>query len=152
LLREPGRALDLAGANRFGQQLFLANMRFQRPRSPRLRPEPRRRARELEPVVWRQPRLFELHPDPELIKQRALDPDSDLIGYCNEIVSEHAARHGWSKRQRNDVVRSLRLLQALQDTPGAKIDATDVLQLPRYDGNINSTLDVLAAAGLLVDD
>ena len=65
---------------------------------------------------------------------------------------DHGANHGWSKRQTNDVIRSLRLLQVLQDTPGAKINATDVLQLPRYDGNINSTLDVLDAAGLLIDD
>ena len=152
MLQEPGRAPDLAGANRFGQQLFLANMRYHRPRSPRLKPQrPRYRAvHEFAPVAWRQLPLFELAPEPELIKQRALA--ADLVGYCAEIVREHAARHGWSKRQRNDVHRSLRLLQVLQDTPGAKINASEVLQLPRYDGNISSTLDVLAAAGLLVDD
>jgi len=129
-------------------------MRFQRPRTPRLKPQCGR-ARSgggFTPVGWRQLPLFELDPDPKLIKQRALAADSDLIGYCNEIVRDHAARHGWSKRQRNDVIRSLRLLQVLQDTPGAKINASEVLQLPRYDGNINSTLEVLAAAGLLVDD
>jgi hypothetical protein len=155
LLQQPGRALDPPEANRFGQQLFLANMRFQRPRSPRLKPAPGRdrpRASILMALSWRQLRLFELAADPEVIRERALAADSDLLGYCQDIVREHAARHGWSRRQRNDVVRSLRLLQALHGTPGAKINATDVLQLPRYDGNITSTLDVLAAAGLLVDD
>jgi site-specific recombinase XerC len=153
LLQEPGRALDLAAGNRHGQQLFLANMRFQRPRTPRLRPPSRQKRREaVTRVSWRQERLFMVDPDPDLVRQHALIADTDLVDYCREIVGEHAARHGWSKRQRNDVERSLRLLAVLQDTQGAKINATDVLQLPRYDGNINSTLDVLAAAALLIDD
>ena len=153
-MRQPGRALDFAGANRFGQQLFLANMRFQRPRTPRLRAKPRRERRDASahrPLDFRQERLFELAPDPERLAQRAL-ADAGLLAYSQEIVREHAARHGWSARQRNDVMRSLRLLTALQHTPGEKIRATDVLQLPRYDGNINSTLEVLASAGLLIDD
>lgn len=50
------------------------------------------------------------------------------------------------------MIRSLRLLQTLRDSPTAKIRATDVLQLPRYDGNIVSTIDVLQAAGLLIED
>ena len=87
-----------------------------------------------------------------VVRERALTADSDLTRYCAGVVRDHAGRHGWSKRQTNDVIRSLRLLQVLQDTPGAKIHASEVAQLPRYDGNINSTLDVLAAAGLLIDD
>jgi site-specific recombinase XerC len=155
LVQQPGRALELADANAFGQQLFLANMRFQRPRTPRLRPAPRDACRHvgaLRPVGWRQEKLFELAPDPEQIKARAVAADAGLLAVCHDIAREHAARHGWSNRQRNDVIRSLRLLEVLQATPGAKINATDVLQLPRYDGNINSTLDVLVAADLLIDD
>ena len=72
--------------------------------------------------------------------------------YCDAIVATTPRRYGWSKRQRNDVIQSLRLLQVLQATPSAKIRASDVVQLPRYDGNITSTLDVLAEAGLLIDD
>jgi len=153
LAQEPGRALDFADANRAGQQLFFANLQFQRRRTPRLEAEPRRRQRTtFTPVAWRQLTLFELDPDLEVIRERALASDSELIRYCSEVVRDHAAAHGWSKRQRNVVVYSLRLLQVLQETPGAKINATDVLQLPRYEGNINSTLDVLDAAGLLIDD
>jgi hypothetical protein len=154
-VQEPGRALDLAGANRFGQQLFFANMYLQRPRTLRLKPESHRaRARTsstLKPIAWLQPPLLDVAPDPELVKQRSLIADASLEWYCKDIVTEHAVRHGWSKRQTNDVVRSLQLLQVLEHTPGGKINATDVLQLPRYDGNIQSTLDVLAAAGLLID-
>jgi hypothetical protein len=74
------------------------------------------------------------------------------VVHCRAVVAEHAATHGWSKRQRNSVVASLRMLAYLQDTPGARIHATDVLGLPRFDGNIVSTLEVLDAAGLLIDD
>lgn len=155
MLQEPGRAIDLGEANRYGQQLFFANMRFQRPRTPRLKPE-RQRARrattDFRPLTWRQDPLFVMDLDPTVVHARSLRADNDLVRYCTDVVHDHAGKHGWSKRQTNDVIRSLRLLQVLQDTPGAKVKASEVLQLPRYDGNISSTLDVLAAAGLLIDD
>ncbi len=153
LLREPGRALDLPHATRHGQQLFFANMQMQR-RTPRRKPESDTRLKTdgFTPTGWQDVPLFDMPPDPEIVKQRALAADSELLRYCKDIVAEHAAKHGWSKRQTNDVIASLRLVHVLQSTPGAKIRATEVLQLPRYDGNINSTLDVLAAAGLLIDD
>lgn len=164
-MQEPGRGLDLASANQHGQQLFLANMSFKRPRTPRLKPERRdpwnRRDKNTLPVppgtrfddsAGVQQALFEMAPDPEVIRQHVLVEDSDLTRYCAAIAAEHAQRYGWSGRQRNDVIRSLRLLQTLRPTPTAKIRASDVLQLPRYDGNIISTIDVLAAAGLLIED
>ncbi len=153
MLQEPGRALDLAEANRHGQQLFFANMQFHRHSSPRLKPEPRpTTSMGFTPFAWQQLALFELEPDLEVVKERALTADNELLRYCRDIVRDHAAQYGWSTRQRNDVTRSLRLLQFLQDTPGAKIRASDVLQLPSYGGSIRSALDVLAAAGLLIDD
>ena len=165
MVQEPGRGLDLAGANKHGQQLFLANMYFKRPSTPRLKPERRdpwtRRDKNSLPVrpgtgfddsAEVQLMLFEMAPDPEVVRQRALVEDSDLTRYCAAITGEHAQRNGWSVRQRNDVIRSLRMLQTLRPTPTAKIRASDVLQLPRYAGNIISTIDVLAAAGLLIED
>jgi hypothetical protein len=155
LLQETGRPLDIPAANHHGQQLFLANMRYQRGRTSRLR-APSPRVPQAQPrfgeVSWRQERLFSLDADPELARQRALAARGTLVEQCKQLVAEHAARHGWSHRQRNDVERSLRLLASLQATPGAKINASDVQQLPRYAGNIQSTLDVLTAAGLLIDD
>lgn len=165
--QEPGRAPDLSTL-RNGQQLFLANMMFQRPKTPRLAPkskaaaEPWRRkdknflpfdpATGFDDTASLQLTLFEMAPDPEVVRQRVLLEDSELTRYCAALVNDHAERFGWSVRQRNDVIRSLRLLQTLRTTPTAKIQASDVLQLPRYDGNIVSTMDVLAAADLLIDD
>lgn len=157
MVQEPGRPLDLAAANRHGQQLFFANMQLQRHRTPRLKPPRRRRggpsaAAAFTPSVWVQPALVEVAPDPEVVRQRSLAEDSELTRYCAGVVLEHAERLGWSNRQRNDVIRSLRLLQTLRESATAKVRASDVLQLPSYGGNIISTLDVLAAAGLLIDD
>jgi hypothetical protein len=157
MLQEPGRAPTLAAANRYGQQLYFANMRLHARRTPRVTPQPRSARRapsRFRPLPWQQLPLFNLDPDPAVVRERALVADSDLIRYCKDVVRDHASAHGWSKKQTNNVIRSLRLLQVLQATPGAKINATDVEQLPRYGGNvtISSTLDVLAAAGLLNDD
>ena len=91
MVQEPGRGLDLAGANKHGQQLFLANMSFQRPRTPRLKPERRdpwkRRDKNSLPVrpgtgfddsAGVQLMLFKMAPDPEVVRQRVLVEDSDL--------------------------------------------------------------------------
>jgi hypothetical protein len=174
LLQQPGRTVDLAGANRFGQQLFFANLGGPRskPHHHLEPPAPPRRARsdghrpplprlsrvargqQFTAVPWQQSRLFELELDPAHVVAVAANVDSDLLRYCDEIVVEHAAVHGWSRKQTNDVRRSLRLLHVMQDTPGARVNASDVLKLPSLQGNVSalSTLDVLAAAGLLIDD
>jgi hypothetical protein len=150
MLQVPGRAPDLAAANRHGQQLALANMRFQRPRTPRLE-APRKQAA-FTPTAWRQLVLLEVDPDPEVLRRRRLAAEGGLLDHCRAALDEHGDRHGWSVRQRNLVVQSLRLLAVLQDTPGAKIAASDVAMLPRHGGNIESTLEVLGAADLLLDD
>ncbi len=156
--RKSGRALHLDDANRWGQQLFLANMALQRRPDARANPTPRRpRIPPAAPAGFRPPTsqqltLVDVAHDPAVVRERALVADSDLIAYCRGVVRDHAARHGWSKRQANDVIRSLRMIQVLQDTPTAKVNATDVLALSRYHGNVSSTIDVLAAAGLLIDD
>ncbi len=153
MLAERGRAPDLPAANRHGQQLFLANVRghLQRNKIPQAEPAAATTVG-FTPAGWQQAVLFDLAPEPDVVRRAALTVDSDLVAYCTDIVAEHAAAHGWSKRQRNCVIASLRMLAYLQHTPGAKIHATDVLGLPRFDGNIISTLEILDAAGLLIDD
>ena len=96
--------------------------------------------------------LFDMAPDPEVLRQRLLVEDSKLTRYCAAIVADHARRYGWSVRQRNAVIQSLRLLQILRPTLTAKVRASDVVALRRYDGTITSTLDVLAESRLLIDD
>src|SRR3546814_8836107 len=50
--------------------------------------------------------LFDMHPDPEVLRQRLLVEDSELTRYCAAIVADHARRYGWSVRQRNAVIQS----------------------------------------------
>jgi integrase len=161
--RIPGEPLDLAEANRLGQQLFLANMHYQ-PRRPR-RPDspPRRHARTTgvdQPVVFaaaqaRQLALFP-SPRPSLASTLSLPepPDPVMAAHCDRILREHAANHGWTRRLTNVVGASLRALQAWQDTPGSPIKASEAQRLLGQPGRttVESTLEVLAAAGLLDDD
>lgn len=162
MLQEPGRGLDLPGAAKAGHQLFFANMSFHRSGAPKLSAEQRApwKLRDKKNLpgggpatdIGMQMTLFDMTPDQKAVAVRARLEDNDLTRYCGAIVREHAMRAGWSKRQRNDVTRSLRLLQGLRPSPTAKVRATDVLQLRQYSGNVLSTIDVLAAAGMLIED
>lgn len=165
MAQEPGRGPDVAAANRHSQQLFFANMLFKRRVSPMPPAARRRPARSrdknrlpyqpgtrFDDQAWVQLTLFDMAPDPEVVRRRVLDEDSELTRYCAAIVNAHADRYGWSVRQRNAVIRSLRVLQTLRPTPTAKVLASDVVALRRYDGTISSTLDVLAEADLLIED
>ncbi|AKN75687.1 hypothetical protein QR97_31835 [Streptomyces sp. PBH53] len=162
-VKEPGRAVDLTAVSRNGQQLYLANLHHAyvprrnrhsaKDRGTALAATPQNRSgAEFTPVRWRQLLLFRMPPNQGVLKRRIAVPDSKMLIYCDAILREHAARHGWSKKLTNEVKRSLKLLHALQDTPGAKIHASDVLELPRIGGTALSTLEILAAADLLIDD
>ena len=152
-----GHVVDLDEATRYGQQLYLANMRQPRlKKRPADRPIGRRSKRAVStafvPPTSQQLQLLDVPHDPDGVRRQALTADTDLIRYCADVVRTHGTKHGWSKRQTNDVIASLRIMQVLQDTPTAKVNATDVEQLSRYGGNVGSTLEVLDAAGLLNDD
>lgn len=164
-IKEPGRAIDYAVVRRGGQQLYLANLHYayahgdaRRTFAPRQLPalEPRLvQAESFTPVNWRQLTLFPLPPnsaDRAALKRKIATPDTDILVHCDTVLREHAARHSWTKKTTNEVKRSLKLLQALDGTPGAKIHASDVLDLPSLGGTALSTLDILDAAGLLIDD
>lgn len=170
--QRPGRAVDLVDATRSGQQLWFANTQSSR-RAP-LRRNAAAPARPLgrsgrprlpdlaaitsgqrfEPLPWTQLALFDLDIDAAALAAAVAAPDSELVRYCDEIIRDQAQAHGWSRKHTNDVRRTLRLVQALQHTANTKINATDVLKLPALQANTSalSTLDVLAAAGVLNDD
>ncbi|PWN04350.1 hypothetical protein DJ010_01520 [Nocardioides silvaticus] len=162
----PGRAPDLAGANKNSQQLFFANMVFKRRATPlpdyvswdarwsmknknQLSYHP---GTSFDEHAREQLTLFDMDPDPDVLRNRILLEDSELTRYCAAIVADHARRYGWSVRQRNAVMQTLRMLQTVRPTPTARIRASDVVALRRYDGTITSTLDVLAEAELLIED
>ncbi|WP_241563466.1 hypothetical protein [Streptomyces sp. E1N211] len=162
-MKEPGRAVDLATVSRNGQQLYLANLHHTyvpRGKGKRSRGnaadaehlQHHSHVAQFTPLRWRQLLLFRMPPNQGALKRRITVPDTEMLTYCDSVLRDHAARHGWSKKLTNEVKRSLKLLHALQDTPGAKIHASDVLELPRIGGTALSTLEILAAADLLIDD
>jgi hypothetical protein len=155
---------DLGQANRYGQQLFLANMHYQ-PRKPSGRPKRRGhgqvalthspRPRSFAPVRGRQLALFRAPRTLTSLTTLQPAPNQDMAAHCEAVLREHAGRHGWSKRLTNVVAASLRALLAWQDTPGATIKASEAaLMLSHGRGmtTVESTLEVLAAAGLLDND
>ncbi|WP_200804561.1 hypothetical protein [Actinacidiphila paucisporea] len=158
-VQEIGRAVDLGQANRHGQQLYLANNQYDVTGAKRRRIAKERQQRRLQTpapaltiVGWRQLLLFRMPPHQGAVKKRALTQDSPLLRYCNQALREHSARHSWSKRLINGVAHTIKLLEVLQETPGAKIRASDVLASARYGATVVSTLEILDAAGVLEDD
>lgn len=159
------RPVDLLWANRHGQQLFLANLlatdgqrhrhrftsRPQQDPQPRQRPVPRRLAY---PVAYRQLLLFELPPDLTRVGRRGFrdPPDPQLAAWLEQLTWDHAARHGWSKTRRKTVRQAIRILLALQDTPGAPIRASDVVCMTTIGLPVQPVLAILEQAGMLDDD
>ena len=107
-----------------------------------------------QPVAWNQLALFTSELESSVVVALAATVDTALLRYCDEVIRDHAVAHGWSTKQANDVRRTMRLVQVLQHAPNAKINASDVLRLPglRHNVSAQSTLDILAAAGLLIND
>lgn len=154
----PGIAPDPADGIRYGLQLFFANMPAPRkPKPPKQSVRASRIVLDAEALTatgWEQLELFHIDPDPELLRQATTAGARDWTPLTDGIVFEHAERFGWSTRQTNQVRRSLKMIQLIRPEGSTSIRASEVMRLRRYDNNTNriSTLDVLAAAGLLVDD
>ncbi|WP_238592123.1 hypothetical protein [Pseudonocardia sp. EC080625-04] len=153
-----GDGLDFSAANRYGQQLFLANTHY-RPRGSKPAPKPRPSRTitaqdEFVPVAEHQMALFPALPRLMSLRDLAPLPESDLAHHLDATLQGHAREHGWSPRLRNVVAGSLRALQQWQDTPGAVISARTAQELLSQAGvtTVTSTLEVLDAAGLLNDD
>lgn len=157
-IHEPGQPLDFEEGARLGLQLFFANM------APRRKPkQPRQSVRAARILLaqqaeelsdWEQPALFDLAPDPDVLRELTTAQGRDWSWRTDGIVFEHGQRFGWSKRQINQVRRSLKMLQILAPEGAMTIRATEVIRLRRYDSdsNVRSTLDVLDAASILIDD
>lgn len=155
--------VDLAAFVRHGHQLFFADMftglgvkadraaRSERRRTYVPPPVPVRR-----PVAHRQIVAFDLPRDLRAGKgHRFPEPfDAGLVAYLDAAVADHAHRHGWTSHAITRVRAGLHVLLALQDTPGAPINASDVVALRALEmsTSIRGILDVLAATGFLYED
>ncbi|MFI0453829.1 hypothetical protein [Actinomadura sp. 6N118] len=160
LARTWRRGVSTAEANRHGQQLFLVDT-FHRPRRPRTA------AASLQtsllpgyPVQHRQLVLVEV--GDELVRdvtrlrtghrlQLPEPRDPVLAAALMLAADDHATRHGWSRTRKVNARSAIRVLLALQDTPGAAITASAVLNLaPGF--SAQAVLDILTEIGMLDDD
>lgn len=154
--------IDIVAANQFGQQLFLANMHPPHHRrvdhaveTPRWQRKPRYDvpAAPFTPVGHRQLALFTVTPSLDELATVPSPPLPAMSDYLDTVLRDYADQHGWSARVTNTVRQSLQVVQSHQDTPGAPVLATEAHRLLNQRGlTLESTLHVLAAAGLLEDD
>ena len=81
------------------------------------------------------------------------DPkDPELFRYLDHHLDHYARGHGWGVSTTGRTRQGLRILCALQDTPGAPVKATDVMRLPSIELPADPVLVVLEAAGVLEED
>ena len=145
-------ALALAGPKPRGRNKFP----LLHPTAHNSRKAPRPGA--ITPVIHRQPVLFDL---PRVMERNGRPvpipepPLLDLAESLEAVAVEYGQHHGWKTSTVRSVRQGLRILLALQDTPGAPIRASETSCLQQYSTLSRPTrpiLDILAAAGMLDDD
>lgn len=169
-------------ANTGGQQLYLANMPWQptrirwgKVRRPNPSDQPSHRHLHANradtlgtigfyPVEQTQLALFDMPRDltkwlanaqarGRLAGEHLRDPPhQQMATFLDAAVLDHARRHGWAKSTIFRTQRSMRVLQLMQDTPGAMLVASDAIQLQQIGLTTIPAIDVATAAGVMLDD
>lgn len=155
LVRPKHHSIDVVEANRHGQQLFIADL-FRAKRPDPIAPVRTRIAWPYGfPVAHRQLVLFEARRDLAAGYAQALaePPIPHLARALDDAVAQHAQQYGWSRAMEDFTRRSIRVLLAAQDTPGAPIKASDAAALRTLPNLVvRPALEVLANVGMLEDD
>jgi hypothetical protein len=145
-----------------GRQLFLANAdqrqrlgTTRRSPPPPLRP-PQPGLAPIRPVDYRQLTLLDPPRDLAAGLRAGLPPPpgAALVEAFDHLVAEHAERYGWPSATCFNVRRGLRIVLALQETPGALIKASDILLLGQVPSafQVARTIEIVELAGMLDDD
>lgn len=153
--------VDLEQVNRFGHQLFLADLHHasagqaRGTRRPRAASSPPPASTTVPaPVTHRQLALVEIARDLRAGQAAgfAAAPDDVLAGSLDHFLVEHATRHGWSRASIKESRRGLAILLSLQDTPGAPLRTSEITQLRQLRFSTLRLVEVCAAVGMLDDD
>lgn len=150
--------VDVIAANRYGQQLFFADMILKkRGKQPAAQAAPAGRRASWPagyPVGHEQLVLFACPRDLSNDTVRRLQPPIPaLAAALQQAVADHGEAHGWSRAQRDGTWRGIRVLLAIQATPGARITTSEADVLLEVDNaTVRPVLDVLDSVGMLADD
>lgn len=151
--------LNILEANRFGQQLFLANMGSSKNGyQPRSRPDPPAPAGIVPRNRRRQHIQLDLFsPDDRITKALhrhgvVISRDARLAARLDAAAREHAARHGWRSQKTHDVRTGIRVLLDRRPTCGLPINVSEAAFLPGLELPVRPILAVLDDAGVLHDD
>jgi hypothetical protein len=150
--------LDIVGANRNGQQLFLANMGSSkngyRPRpaaetTPRQTTGPRSHRR-----VHVQLDVFTRDPIVESARRYGVpNPCDPRLAYrLDEVARDHATQHGWRGVKTHKVRTGIRVLLGMRTNGDLPILASEVMRLIPHELPARGVLAVLRSAGVMEDD
>lgn len=149
-------ALNIAEANRHGQQLFLANMASSKNghRTHAVQDDPPASATTATP--WQQAQLSLFRPDPIRDAARRYGfgdpPDSTAAELLDQSALDHAARHGWTVSKTRQARTAIRVLLAMRTKTREPIAVSEVLGLYALGVTTSPVLAVLAGAGQLLED
>jgi hypothetical protein len=142
-------------AIRHGHQLFFADM------FTRVGQHTPYRARTTAPVIvarrpvhHRQLTLLDWPRDIDNGRRRGFPdpPDEQLAAFLLDWVDQRAASHGWHPSHAMSVRRGVRILLALQDTPGAPIKGSDLVWTAQLGLSTPALADVFSSAGFFEED
>jgi site-specific recombinase XerD len=142
-------------ANRHGQQLFFAGMwTGSGPSKPYVKTTVPADMSLLRPVGHRQLVFFDIARDLAAHPGLQLPPPPlpGLEAALMQFVADHARRYGWPRTKADRTRRAVRIMLAIQDTPGAPIRRSDVALLSRIKHSAQVVADVLDDAGMLEED
>jgi hypothetical protein len=153
IMRTGKEKLEFITTNRYGQQLFFADMFVRRGQHSRTEPPAPRDdhgpvPRHEQLVLFDARRQISAHGRAGLL-QRAHPADAAAL---IAIARDLSGQFGWSERQFDDTCDGLRIVLGIQDNPGLPIKASEVTQLRDVDLPAWTVLKILEAANRLIED
>jgi hypothetical protein len=108
----------------------------------------------MSPVLHRQLILFQWPRDMSRAQRTGFAPPpiDRLATYLHQCVEQQAARNGWHEAHAGTVDAGIRILLALQDTPGAPINGSDLMWTSQLGISKPALQQVLTAAGFFEED